>query len=53
MELMKISGHTQMTTFARYVNPTEHAVKKAAEALAEYNAQADEAYAAASLELVN
>lgn len=37
MELMKISGHTQMTTFARYVNPTEQAVKRAAEALASFN----------------
>jgi integrase len=42
MELMKISGHTQITTFARYVNPTEQAVKRAAEALALFNSQATE-----------
>jgi integrase len=39
MEIMKISGHTQMTTFARYVNPTEQTVRKAAEALAAFNSQ--------------
>lgn len=53
MELMKISGHTQMTTFARYVNPTEQAVKKAAEALASFNAQAAESKPASESEMVN
>ena len=36
MEIMKVSGHTQMTTFARYVNPTEEAIKNAASALDSY-----------------
>jgi integrase len=40
MEVMKVSGHTQMTTFARYVNPTNQAVRRAADALAAYNAEA-------------
>lgn len=40
MELMKVSGHTQYSTFARYINPTEQAVKKAAEALSAYNSEA-------------
>lgn len=39
MEIMKVSGHSQMSTFARYVNPTEQAVKKAAEALSTYNSE--------------
>lgn len=38
MEIMKLSGHTQMTTFARYVNPNEQALKLAAERLDEFNA---------------
>jgi integrase len=42
MECMKVSGHSQYATFARYVNPTEQAVKKAAEALAAFNANATE-----------
>lgn len=37
MEVMKISGHTQMTTFARYVNPNEQSLKRAAERLDEFN----------------
>lgn len=36
-EIMKVTGHTQFVTFARYVNPTEQAVKKAAAALAAFN----------------
>src|ERR1700749_2419292 len=39
MEVMKISGHTQMTTFARYVNPNSHSVRRAADALAAFNAE--------------
>ena len=35
-EVMKISGHTQWTTFARYVNPTTDTVRKVANVLSEY-----------------
>jgi integrase len=38
MEIMKISGHTQHITFARYVNPDRGAVQRAADALAAFNA---------------
>lgn len=40
MEVMKVSGHTQHTTFARYVNPTGPARRRAADALAAFNAEA-------------
>jgi integrase len=40
MEVMKISGHTQHVTFARYVNPNAGAILRAADALAAYNAKA-------------
>lgn len=53
MECMKVSGHSQYATFARYVNPTEQAVKKAAEALASFNAQATGAQPTSASELVN
>lgn len=33
MQVMKISGHTQMSTFARYVNADDDAVKRAAAAI--------------------
>jgi integrase len=36
-QIMKISGHTQMTTFQRYVNPTDDAVKQVAMHLHEHN----------------
>ena len=39
MKVMKISGHTQMSTFARYVNPNQHSLKRAAEMLSAFNAQ--------------
>ena len=39
MEVMKISGHTQMSTFARYVNPSQHSLKRAADMLSAFNAQ--------------
>jgi integrase len=39
-ETMKISGHTQFVTFARYVNINEKAARKGAERLAEYLTQA-------------
>ncbi|MCA1603691.1 MAG: hypothetical protein LC776_19310 [Acidobacteria bacterium] len=39
-ETMKISGHTQFVTFARYVNVHEQAARKGAERLAEYITQA-------------
>ncbi len=35
-ETMKISGHTQFVTFARYVNANEQAARKGAERRAEY-----------------
>ena len=38
MEVMKISGHTQMNTFARYVNPNTQAVQRIADVLSAYNA---------------
>lgn len=37
-EIMKTSGHTQMATFQRYVNPTSEAAKRNAARLADYNA---------------
>jgi integrase len=40
MEIMKISGHTQMNTFARYVNPNKEAVSRLADALTTFHAQA-------------
>lgn len=40
MEIMKISGHTQHATFARYVNPDTGAVQRAADTLAAFNALA-------------
>ncbi len=36
-EVMKTSGHTQMKTFQRYVNPTEDTVRRNAERLGQYN----------------
>ena len=36
-EIMKISGHTQMSTFARYVNPDARAVQHIAERLSIHN----------------
>jgi integrase len=33
MEVMKISGHTQMNTFARYVNPDKYAITRVASVL--------------------
>jgi integrase len=40
MEIMKISGHTQMATFARYVNPDANAVQRIASVLSTYQKQA-------------
>ncbi len=40
MEVMKISGHTQMTTFTRYINPHTDSRRRAADALAAFNANA-------------
>lgn len=37
MEIMKVSGHTQWTTFARYVNPNEDAITRIADVLSAYN----------------
>jgi hypothetical protein len=41
MEIMKISGHTQWTTFARYVNPNTQTVRKIADVLSDYHAKAN------------
>lgn len=41
MEVMKVSGHTQMNTFARYVNPNMQAVTRIAEVLSAYQTQAN------------
>lgn len=37
LEIMKISGHTQMTTFARYVNPDTQTIQTIADSLSNYN----------------
>lgn len=39
MEIMKISGHTQMNTFARYVNPNTQAVTRIADVLTAFHAE--------------
>lgn len=39
-EIMKISGHTQMNTFARYVNPDTNAVQRIADMLSTFNTEA-------------
>lgn len=36
-EVMKISGHSQMSTFLRYLNPTGEAMKRAADLLTAFN----------------
>jgi integrase len=40
-EIMKVSGHSQFVTFARYVNPDAGAIQRAADALAAYNDAAE------------
>lgn len=50
MEVMKVSGHTQMNTFARYINPNSASVKRAADTLAAFNAEAEAQHV---LEMVN
>ncbi len=42
MQVMKISGHTQMSTFARYVNADDDAVKRAAAAIDAFHTQGSE-----------
>lgn len=39
MEVMKVSGHTQMNTFARYVNPNTQAVTRIADVLTAFHAE--------------
>lgn len=39
MEIMKVSGHTQWTTFARYVNPDQNSVRRIADVLTAHNVQ--------------
>lgn len=36
-EVMKISGHTQMTTFLRYLNPGDDSLQRAADLLSAFN----------------
>lgn len=38
-EVMKISGHSQVSTFLRYLNPTKETMTRAAELLTAYNAR--------------
>ncbi len=38
LEVMKISGHTQMQTLARYINPAGDSLRRAADALATFHA---------------
>jgi integrase len=40
MEVMKVSGHSQMNTFARYVNPDTNAVQRIADRLSAYQTEA-------------
>lgn len=40
MEIMKISGHSQINTFARYVNPDTNAVQRIADRLSAYQTEA-------------
>jgi integrase len=42
LEIMKISGHTQMTTFARYVNPDTQTIQTIANSLSNYNEEMSE-----------
>ncbi len=53
MEVMKISGHTQMNTFARYVNPDTHAVTRIADVLTAFNAESTMKAANEVSELLN
>jgi integrase len=39
VEIMKVSGHTQWTTFARYVNPDTGAVQRIAGAMSNFNSK--------------
>jgi hypothetical protein len=39
MEVIKVSGYTQMTTFARYVNPNTQAVTRIADVLTAFHAE--------------
>lgn len=39
MEIMKISGHTQISTFARYINPDTSSIQKIADRLSAYQAE--------------
>ncbi len=41
LQVMAISGHTQMGTFARYVNADNHALRRAAEVMDAFHLQVD------------
>jgi integrase len=53
MEIMKVSGHTQYTTFARYVNPNTQAVTRIADVLSDYHKNANTPKAESVSEFVN
>ena len=53
MEIMKVSGHTQWTTFARYVNPTTQTVKNIADALTLYQTNENMRESTQTSELIN
>ena len=36
MEIMKVTGHTQISTFARYINPTNQTLVSIADTLSTY-----------------
>jgi integrase len=51
--VMKVTGHTQFSTFSRYVNPDAGAVLEVATALDSFNLKATEAQATTAPELIN
>lgn len=53
MQIMAISGHTQMTTFARYVNTDEHTIKRVAAAMNNLRAEAFDEKNAETTDFVN
>lgn len=53
MEVMKVSGHTQMNTFARYVNPNTQAVTRIADVLSAYHANENLRQSKAESQFIN
>ncbi len=52
-EVGRILGHSQPVTTYRYVNPDETTIRRAAEAIDSFNAEANEEKAEGASELVN